>query len=394
MKIFEKFYKPDDKKGSLVAETSVAKKLTAIGTGAAVLASGAGNALAENHSLDNLESKKLPHEYKGSQPSKTIPERAIEKGIRIDTKSVEEPLSKKPPIGYTTTPDGDFVISNNPDDWRHSKQSLSKENTSYTVKSSGKKSKTVPIAVNTPHWVRPDNKQSPHDANVPNSGKTNPVWINPGTGKKYSPDDNTSRNTFNPRNNPKNIPSDGYNAADFVTIQGKVHPIEEKDRVRTPDDAMTPEEVDEQLNSLYDKIDSSFPEEIPLIPNDEIPLSENDTSDDSTYNLQNKKKHSDNKKGGTPSLKSLKKEKKRHYPTALAGSQRTNVLEIPTNPEQIESLIIETIQTLAELLKKAPNMLTKEHRTKLLDLAMTAFKKENTDNESRLRSIVNSKNKQ
>ena len=111
MGIFEKFHKPEENKGEVImkdttkkelAGRSIGKKVTAAGVSVAMLAGGIGNALAEEPSLDNLEPKKLSPEYQEKQPSKTITERAAEKGIQIDPTSITDSSNKDniPPTGY------------------------------------------------------------------------------------------------------------------------------------------------------------------------------------------------------------------------------------------------------------------------------------------------------
>jgi len=274
MGIFEKFHKPEENKEEILIQDmqnankqksskEISKKIAAVSAGATMLAGGVGDALAKEPSLDNLEPKKLSPEYQERQPSKTITERAAEKGIKIDPTSIEDSSNKDniPPDGYI------FDSATN----------------SFILDVGNKNSKAV--------------RESIADQDIVDEkiAKTEKTGIFPGSDEDEDRKEDQSEPTMN-------------------------------------------------------------------APQDNSPDTKLPTNNATESNLKSQ--------------------------SSLEQVTELPIEELPSDPEEIKALIEKTIQTLAELLKKAPSMLTEQLKTQIIDIAMTALNQRNTKSTNQLNDII------
>jgi hypothetical protein len=230
---------------------------------------------------------------------------------------------------------------------------------------------------------------------------------------------------------PKTIPADGYNAADHtITKDGIIESIQPKQRVRKTSDAIPPEELTAKFKSLYST------DATPLLPlSESISQETHATKSLDGYQLDPKGTDTFVPAGGHSAQEALNTADQRDVDAVMQEETTSGIIEhgaeapsepitnnidktdetfppedsepekapspqsseeinskittpnIPSDPEQLTELIGKTVETLAELLKKAPNMFTKKHFALLVPVLISSLNFNNTANAASLDDV-------
>jgi hypothetical protein len=192
------------------------------------------------------------------------------------------------------------------------------------------------------------------------------------------------------------VPVDGYDAAGYMLKKsGKMQPIEEKDRVRTPENAVDPDRLEKEKDTYYNAYDTAMENGDTFVSPTEKKVSPEQIKADlekyyeASNNKEILKETLPNDDNETPSLDDSIPEKTPDSQSSEKLDSEVSTFEIPSDPEQAKKFADKAIQTLSRLMKKFPGVLTGKNVLLLTTLATSGLYAANNADAANLSDVYN-----